>query len=351
LQFASITLLTQKTRLPRRGRVMYAGSAAVLVSELVKLPFCLALVARDEGGLGGLVREVREKVFVRWRDTLLMGVPAVCFGFQNQLFFIALSNLSAGSYQIWAQAKTLTTAFFFVTYLGGALRRVQWVALALLTVGVSLVQYSDSGSAAAVALGMKPTLGVLAVLASCVLSGFANVYTEGKMKSADCSLWVRNVQLGVFGVPQAVACLASDADQIGRVGLFGGFTPTVWIVCVLKALGGILVAAVIKYADTIAKTYATAVAIILTCLLSIPLYGSVPSLAFVQGGALVIGSVFLYNVKTFPWSKPAAPSTPPPDYSDYRTFEGEPSLKGLDDDEAEAAQAIKRLRGGKQLDE
>ena len=62
LQFASITLLTQTTRLPQPGRVMYAGSAAVLVSELVKLPFCLALVARDEGGLGGLVREVREKV-------------------------------------------------------------------------------------------------------------------------------------------------------------------------------------------------------------------------------------------------------------------------------------------------
>jgi UDP-sugar transporter A1/2/3 len=300
-QYSFITLLTKSTRIARPGRVMYAGSAAVLASELVKMPVCLSLIVWDTGGLGGLWRELRTKVFGRagWKDTLVMGVPALCFSLQNQLFFIALSNLSASSYQIWAQSKTLTTAIFFVCYLGGTLRRSQWFALGLLSAGVCLVQWSDMG-AAATALGMNPLKGVLAVLGAAVLSGFANIYTERKMKSADCSLWVRNVQLGVFGIPQSFALLGTDYEQIGQYGVWGGFTAAVWAVAVLKALGGILVAAVIKYADTIAKTYATAVAIIVTVLLSIPLYGAVPSLAFLQGGALVIASIVLYNAKSKP---------------------------------------------------
>ena len=36
------------------------GSAAVLASELMKLPFCLALIAKDAGGLRGLAAELRE---------------------------------------------------------------------------------------------------------------------------------------------------------------------------------------------------------------------------------------------------------------------------------------------------
>ena len=32
--------------------------------------------------VGEMVREIRKKVFVNWRDTLLMGVPALCYCFQ-----------------------------------------------------------------------------------------------------------------------------------------------------------------------------------------------------------------------------------------------------------------------------
>lgn len=53
-------------------------------------------------------------------------------------------------------------------------------------------------------------------------------------------------------------------------------------------------AQVIKYADNILKTYATAVAIVLTCLLSVPLYGIMPSFNFLQGMVLVLASMFLY---------------------------------------------------------
>ena len=44
-------------------------------------------------------------------------------------------------------------------------------------------------------------LGIGAVLASSILSGFANVYLEKRIKRQDTTIWVRNVQLGLFGIP------------------------------------------------------------------------------------------------------------------------------------------------------
>jgi hypothetical protein len=63
---------------------------------------------------------------------------------------------------------------------------LQWLALVLLTAGVGLVQYHEAASAAAAAIaggtitaGMSAVaVGVAAVLASSLLSGFANVYFE-----------------------------------------------------------------------------------------------------------------------------------------------------------------------------
>ena len=43
------------------------------------------------------------------------------------------------------------------------------------------------------------------------------------------------------------------------------------------------------------KTYATATAIVATCLVTAVTSGVLPSAGFVQGMALVIGSMFLYN--------------------------------------------------------
>jgi len=302
LQNSVITLFARVTREPRPGQPMYLGGSAVYASELVKLPVCLALVARDTGGLRSAAVDIWKRVFVDWKDTLKMGVPALCYCIQNYLFFVAISNMPATSYQLWSQSKTLTTALFFVLYIGGVLRPLQWAALALLTAGVGLVQYTDVATGTATALASQSALlGIAAVLTSSVFSGFANIYLEKMMKKGDTSLWIRNVQLGVFSIPQTYALVQmSSWSAIRQSGLYVGFTPAVWMVVVLKALGGLIVAAVIKYADNILKTYATAVAIVLTCLLSIPLYGTLPTAGFLQGMVLVIASMFLYNYKPKP---------------------------------------------------
>lgn len=192
------------------------------------------------------------------------------------LYFVALSNLSASSYQLWSQSKTLFTAFFFVRVLHVALRPRQWLALTLLTAGVGLVQLEEGASAVVSGVG-TPLVGIAAVLASSVLSAFANVYFEKVIKQAECefddncdidgaqrmptSLWIRNVQLGLFAIPQAALMLLCNPTSRAFVrahGAFGGFTPAVWLATSLTAAGGLLVAAVVKHTDNLLKTYGTA---------------------------------------------------------------------------------------------
>ena len=42
------------------------------------------------------------------------------------------------------------------------------------------------------------TIGFVAVLFSCISSGFAGVYFEKILKGSTTSLWLRNIQLGLF---------------------------------------------------------------------------------------------------------------------------------------------------------
>ena len=114
VQNAATTMLVQHTRRhPAANGVVYLGSVAVLISECLKLPTCLALIVNDEGGIIPAAARIKDSVFDRWKDTLRMSVPALCYGLQNLLFFVALSNLSATSYQLWSQTKVLFTALFF----------------------------------------------------------------------------------------------------------------------------------------------------------------------------------------------------------------------------------------------
>merc|ERR1719272_2489995 len=134
VQNALTSVLTRASRAPRAdGSMLYLSGTAVLMAELLKLPTCLALIARDEGGPRAMARAVWQQVFVNWRDTLTMAVPALCYCLQNLLFYVALSHMTAPAYQLWSQTKTLFTAFFFVSYLGGDLKPNQWVSMLMLS--------------------------------------------------------------------------------------------------------------------------------------------------------------------------------------------------------------------------
>ena len=62
--------------------------------------------------------------------------------------------------------------------------------------------------------------------------------------AAAVSLWLRNVQLGIFATPLAAAAmLLNDGEFVAMYGLLQGFDSLVWLIVLLNGLGRLLFAA------------------------------------------------------------------------------------------------------------
>ena len=121
------------------------------------------------------------------------------------------------------------------------------------------------------------------------------------LQGSDVSVWMRNVQLALLSVPLGVVtAYVKDGSSIAEKGFFHGYDNFVLFTVAQNALGGLLVAVVVKYADNILKGFACSLAIIITCVASIFIFDFSLSLQFTVGAALVIGSIFLYGYQPKP---------------------------------------------------
>ncbi|ORX50851.1 nucleotide-sugar transporter, partial [Hesseltinella vesiculosa] len=190
---------------------MYIASTAVFLAEVLKIVACLAVMRYEQASWGRFCSFVKREILFRPKETLKMLIPSGLYALQNNLLYVALSNLEAATFQVTYQMKILSTAIFSVVLLGRSLSRDKWVALVLLMIGVTLVQSQSMSSpnrsepqtitddAKAMMDHQSPLIGLLAVITSCISSGFAGCYFEKILKTSDTSMWVRNIQLGISG--------------------------------------------------------------------------------------------------------------------------------------------------------
>eukprot|EP00608_Synchroma_pusillum_P001752 CAMPEP_0198431138 /NCGR_PEP_ID=MMETSP1452-20131203/17608_1 /TAXON_ID=1181717 /ORGANISM="Synchroma pusillum, Strain CCMP3072" /LENGTH=340 /DNA_ID=CAMNT_0044151593 /DNA_START=10 /DNA_END=1029 /DNA_ORIENTATION=- len=301
---------------------LYAASTAVLLMELLKLAACLGVLLSDcHWSLAEMARVLQSEVLDKPREVAKLSVPSLLYTVQNQLLYFALSNLDAATYQVTYQIKTLSTAGFSVLLLGRRLAWRQWMALVVLTCGAALAQL---GSMPQVEEKRRTSVeGFIAVLLAACTSGFSGAYFERVLKGSSTSLMVRNIQLGL---PSCAAALFSvyvrDWDRVLTQGFFHGYNMEVAVVIVLQAVGGLVVAIVVKYADSILKGFAASFSIVTSCVLSVYLFEFEPSPTFVLGAVLVNASMWLYanhqfcaggggDVASKPTSKPSLKSQPP----------------------------------------
>ncbi|KAI8385705.1 nucleotide-sugar transporter [Blakeslea trispora] len=273
---------------------IYIASTAVFMAEIVKIIACLGMLYYTEPD--HWLDRLRLQIMQRPKDVACMLIPSSLYALQNNLLYIALSNLEAATFQVTYQLKIMSTAVFSVWLLRRSLNQNQWAALVLLMVGVTLVQSESMTTPSSGLDDQQPWVGLLAVLASCISSGFAGCYFEKMLKSSVTSMWIRSIQLGICGTLFSfLTMLLSDYQAIRVHGMLYGYDLLTWCVVLNQAIGGLLVALVVKYADNILKGFATSISILLSSIISFFLLDFKPSYLFMTGAAIVIMATVLYG--------------------------------------------------------
>lgn len=298
LQTVSVVFAMRLSRTLGEEGSRYLNTTAVFFAEVLKLICSFAFLANEQGGYRDAATLVVKTFSRNHVELLKVCVPSLLYTVQNNLLFVSLSNLSGAVYQVTYQLKILTTAVLSVVILNKTLGTTKWFALLLLFAGVALIQLPrDSGSAASQSSG-NAAVGLAAVLSACVTSGLAGVYLEKILKQTDSSIWMRNIQLAFFGgLLSLVGCFVQDGEKIQEKGFMQGYSLLVWAVIFLQAVGGLVVAAVLKYADNILKCFGNALSIVLSCLLSaVFLREFEPDGLFLLGTLLVLVATCVYSL-------------------------------------------------------
>lgn len=309
----------------------YLISTAVLLNEIIKLTISLTMAlfelasnpkSADTSTATALFSELSRSVFSV--DSWKLAVPALLYTLQNGLQYIAVGNLDASTFQIANQFKIVTTAIFSMLFLGRTIDVRRWTSLGILVFGILVVALS-TGSTESPVLSMKDlkggtafheargiwdlqgaghkqekllhkrsatyegieddfeatnphlntTVGLLATLTTCVISGSAGSVFEKMVKEPrgerGTSIWVRNAQLSFYSIWPALlfGVIFLEGSEIQEHGFFRGYNWAVWLAIVLQAVGGLMVGMLVKADSSLGKSISGGASILLTFLFSL----------------------------------------------------------------------------------
>ncbi|NWH60243.1 S35A1 protein, partial [Geococcyx californianus] len=151
---------------------MYFSTTAVCVTEVIKLFLSVGILAKETGSLARLITSLKENVFGSPTELLKLSVPSLVYALQNNMAFVALSNLDVAVYQVTYQLKIPCTALCTVLMLNRTLSKLQWFSVFMLCGGVTLVQWKPA-QATKVQVEQNPWLGFGAIAVAVLCSGFA----------------------------------------------------------------------------------------------------------------------------------------------------------------------------------
>jgi solute carrier family 35 (UDP-sugar transporter), member A1/2/3 len=310
LQNSATVLVGRYTRASVPVDELYVVNHLILVTEVGKL--LLSCVFEYYGTNGGLLQSIHSNCIERPWDALKIMIPALLYLVQNSLLYTALSNLTAPVFQVTYQGKLVTTAIVSVFMLNRKYSFQQWVCLVVLSIGVAVVVLGETDGNTSSGddkdenkAPQSLVLGLTAVTIACLSSALAGVYFEKVVKTSSngekqkpVSVWMRNFQLAFFTIWTAMLqgwLSNSGNSQADTKSYFHGFTYWVWILICLQAGGGLLVAAVIKYADNVLKGLATGVSVCFATAVSTVLFGTPLSPQFSIGASMILVSVYFFS--------------------------------------------------------
>ncbi|KAG6645290.1 hypothetical protein CIPAW_08G112200 [Carya illinoinensis] len=252
-------------------------------------------------GLQGRHKKVGEKpllsvsTFVQAaRNNVLLAVPALLYAINNYLKFIMQLYFNPATVKMLSNSKVLVIAILLKIVMRRRFSIIQWEALALLLIGISVNQLKSLPEGTT-ALGLPVATGAyIYTLIFVTVPSLASVFNEYAMKSQfETSIYLQNLFLYGYGAIFNFIAIIGIAIFKGpsSLDILQGHSKATMLLICNNAAQGILSSFFFKYADTILKKYSSTVATIFTGIASAALFGHTLTINFILGISIVFISM------------------------------------------------------------
>ncbi|RZS05326.1 hypothetical protein BHM03_00035850 [Ensete ventricosum] len=228
------------------------------------------------------------------RNNVLLAVPALLYAINNYLKFIMQLYFNPSTVKMLSNLKVLVIAVLLKIIMRRRFSIIQWEALALLLIGVSINQLHSSPEGSTALVLPITMVAYVYTLIFVTVPSMASVYNEYAMKSQfETSIYLQNLFLYGYGAIFNFLGILGTAIFKGPSSfniLEGHSKATMFLIC-NNAAQGILSSFFFKYADTILKKYSSTVATIFTGFASAALFGHTLTMNFILGISIVFVSM------------------------------------------------------------
>ena len=286
----------------RNGKYGFSPGSAQTTAEVCKLCISVALFRRetrnsaDESAAsistgGGVLLALQKQVDKRL--LLHTGGLALLYGFNNQLAFALFRLADAASVTLIKSASSVVSAILLWMLLARPIAALQWIAIVLQVLGLWIVQYDACKHAVLLSLPVY-----LALFASLLISSGAGVWNEHVLKTFQVSMHVQNCCLYAFGIliNFAVFCFVEERSTVMSLSsaYFFGYNAAAVGVILCQAVLGLVVTAVLKYADMVIRCAASACSVSALYAVNVLFLGWAVNWTYCAGCAVVFLSTYLY---------------------------------------------------------
>ncbi|KAF5462722.1 hypothetical protein F2P56_018705 [Juglans regia] len=278
------------------GKFVFSPISVNFLTEAAKVVFAIAMLL-----IQGRHKKVGEKpllsvsTFVQAaRNNVLLAVPALLYAINNYLKFIMQLYFNPATVKMLSNSKVLVIAILLKIVMRRRFSIIQWEALALLLIGISVNQLKSLPEGTT-ALGLPVATGAyIYTLIFVTVPSLASVFNEYAMKSQfETSIYLQNLFLYGYGAIFNFLAIIGIAIFKGpsSLDILQGHSKATMLLICNNAAQGILSSFFFKYADTILKKYSSTVATIFTGIASAALFGHTLTINFILGISIVFISM------------------------------------------------------------
>ncbi|XP_043259651.1 UDP-galactose transporter senju [Colletes gigas] len=282
----------------RNGSYEFNIIMVVLITEVLKLIASTILYCKDNS-----IANLCESIGENKRVLLLYMIPSFLYCLYNNLAFINLAAFDPTTYYILLQFRVVVTGIIFQVVFNQKLSVKQWFSLIILTIGCMVKHIDLDFDASIFNTKLNLNSNIIFIFVQTICSCLAGVYTEYLLKDrAKINIFVQNVFMysdSIFWnliILLVIFISKSDiSDMFSNVDASILLQPKVILIMLNNTGIGIITSFFLKNLNSIVKTFASALELVFTAILSWFIFSIPIHMNTVLSIAMVSYAVILYS--------------------------------------------------------